>query len=78
MELKKHDFAVKVVRRMDIFGASDLSDNELAMAAEDLFLAIDREETEYLQAASKNEAFDFLNDPNEDIYSLQDGKPLLQ
>lgn len=33
-------------------------------------------ENEWLQAASKNEAFDFLNEPEEDIYSLADGKPL--
>jgi hypothetical protein len=36
----------------------------------------DLSESEWLQAASKNEAFDFLNDPKEDIYSLADGKPL--
>ncbi|HYE74299.1 MAG TPA: hypothetical protein VEF04_13255 [Blastocatellia bacterium] len=33
-------------------------------------------EGEWLQAASKNEAFDFLKDTDEDIYSLTDGKPL--
>jgi hypothetical protein len=37
----------------------------------------DFNESEWLQAASKNEAFDFLNDPEEDIYSLTDGKPLI-
>ena len=36
----------------------------------------DLDEREWLQAASKNEVFDFLNDPDEDIYSLKDGKPL--
>ena len=36
----------------------------------------DLSENEWLQAASRNEAFDFLNDPEEDIYSLADGKPL--
>ena len=36
----------------------------------------DLSENEWLQAASKNEAFDFLNGPEEDIYSLIDGKPL--
>lgn len=40
--------------------------------------AEDLNEREWLQAASKNEAFDFLNDPDEDIYSLTDGKPLAQ
>lgn len=30
----------------------------------------------WLQSISKNEAFDFLNDPAEDIYSINDGEPL--
>ncbi len=38
--------------------------------------AEDLSENEWMQAASKNEAFDFLNDSEEDIYSLTDGKPL--
>jgi hypothetical protein len=38
----------------------------------------DLNENEWLQAASKNKVFDFLNDPDEDIYSLTDGKPLDQ
>ncbi len=33
-------------------------------------------ETEWLHAAARNPAFDFLKDPEEDIYSLADGKPL--
>ncbi|MBN1994401.1 MAG: hypothetical protein JW953_17010 [Anaerolineae bacterium] len=32
------------------------------------------DETEWLQAAARNPAFDFLNDPEEDLYSLNDGK----
>jgi len=40
--------------------------------------AEDLSESEWLQAASKNEAFDFLKAPEEDIYSLSDGKPLDQ
>ena len=32
-------------------------------------------ETEWLQTAAKNQVFDFLHDPAEDIYSLTDGKP---
>jgi hypothetical protein len=51
-ETEKHDLAVEVVRRTDIFGASDLSDEELALAGEDLFLALDREEAE-LEAQAK-------------------------
>ncbi|MCF7810290.1 hypothetical protein K9N50_04805 [bacterium] len=32
-------------------------------------------ETEWLKAASSNPAFDFLKDPEEDIYTIEDGKP---
>jgi len=33
------------------------------------------DETKWLAAAFSNEAFAFLNDPEEDIYSLSDGEP---
>jgi hypothetical protein len=33
------------------------------------------DETEWLRAAARNPAFDFLNDPEEDVYSLADGEP---
>ncbi len=36
----------------------------------------DFSEREWLRAASKNEVFDFLNDETEDIYTLDDGRPL--
>ncbi len=45
-EPEKHDLAIEVVRRTDIFGSPDLSDEELTLAGEDLFLALDREEAE--------------------------------
>lgn len=32
-------------------------------------------ETEWLSAASGNSAFDFLKEEQEDIYTLEDGKP---
>ena len=35
----------------------------------------DVEEREWLRAASTNPAFDFLGDPEEDIYKAVDGKP---
>ncbi|MDQ6786912.1 MAG: hypothetical protein M3033_08905 [Acidobacteriota bacterium] len=41
-----------------------------------LFSEEDYNESEWLRAASKNDAFDFLNDEAEDIYTLEDGKPL--
>jgi hypothetical protein len=33
------------------------------------------DETEWLQSAADSPAFDFLNDPEEDVYSLADGVP---
>lgn len=38
----------------------------------------DVHESEWLLAAKQNEVFDFLNDAEEDIYSLSDGKPFDQ
>lgn len=35
----------------------------------------DISDKEWMQAAGANPAFSFLNDPAEDIYSLEDGKP---
>lgn len=33
------------------------------------------EEADWLKAAATSPSFDFLKDPAEDIYSLEDGKP---
>ena len=38
----------------------------------------DISETEWLQAAAANPAFDFLKDPEEDIYTLSDGRPFYE
>jgi hypothetical protein len=35
----------------------------------------DIDEREWLRAAATNPAFDFLKEPEEDIYTLTDGKP---
>ncbi|OGP56968.1 MAG: hypothetical protein A2V65_08970 [Deltaproteobacteria bacterium RBG_13_49_15] len=35
----------------------------------------DIDEKEWLRAASRNPAFDFLKKPEEDIYTLADGRP---
>ena len=43
---EKQELAIEVVRRTDIFGAPDISDEEQTLLAEDLFLALDREEAE--------------------------------
>lgn len=37
--------------------------------------AEDIEEDEWLYAAAKNPAFDFLKEPGENIYTVDDGKP---
>jgi len=36
---------------------------------------LDEEEKEWLRTAAANPAFDFLKDPEEDIYTLEDGRP---
>ena len=36
----------------------------------------DINEVDWLRAAAQNDAFDFLNDEEEDIYTAADGKPL--
>lgn len=41
-----------------------------------LFDEDDFSEKDWLKAASGDDVFDFLNDESEDIYSLEDGKPL--
>lgn len=42
---------------------------EVALTADEIT------EQEWLKAASSNPVFDFLKDPEEDIYTLSDGKP---
>jgi hypothetical protein len=37
--------------------------------------ASDIDETEWLRAAASNPAFDFLKEPEEDIYTPDDGRP---
>jgi len=36
---------------------------------------VDIDEVEWLRAAATNPAFDFLKEPEEDIYTLADGRP---
>jgi hypothetical protein len=35
----------------------------------------DSEDREWLRAAATNPAFEFLGDPEEDVYTLDDGRP---
>jgi len=44
-----------------------------------IILIPDNEEisdAEWLKVINQSDSFDFLNDPEEDIYSLEDGKPV--
>ena len=46
-----------------------------------VLFAVDGEEPtekDWLRAAATNTAFDFLDDADEDVYTLHDGKPLAQ
>lgn len=36
----------------------------------------DVDETDWLRSAAENEAFEFLSEEDEDIYTLEDGKPV--
>jgi hypothetical protein len=53
-----------------------LSDNYINKKVRIIILSEDAfEEEEWLHAITENPAFDFLNEPSENIYSLKDGKP---
>ncbi|MEW5828847.1 MAG: hypothetical protein AB1846_08160 [Chloroflexota bacterium] len=41
-------------------------------------IADDWNETEWLKASMSNPAFEYLRDPEEDIYTIHDGKPLYE
>jgi hypothetical protein len=42
----------------------------------DALYAEDISEEDWLHAASRNPVFEFLHDSEEDIYTLEDGKPI--
>lgn len=41
-------------------------------------IADDWDETEWLKASLSNPAFEYLRDPEEDIYTISDGKPFYE
>ena len=41
-------------------------------------IADDLNETEWLKASLSNPAFEYLRDPEEDIYTIHDGKPFYE
>jgi len=52
-----------------------MKDKIASRAVEGSLLDDEISEEEWLYAIAHNPAFDFLKDPAEDIYSVQDGKP---
>lgn len=59
-------------------GKIELAEPLAAQEGEEVLVSLlstDISEREWLRAAMKNPAFDFLRAPEEDIYSLDDGKP---
>ena len=45
------------------------------VSAESILVTDELTESEWLQLGATNSVFDFLADPEEDIYTLEDGKP---
>ena len=63
-------------RKLDLKGKLPFKENT---AVRVIILSLEDEEInehEWLRAASTSPAFQFLEDPAEDIYSIDDGKPL--
>jgi len=75
--------AVETVARIDQNGNIRLS-KPLKLRNQDVRIIIllpendDITDEVWLQVAIQNPAFEFLHDEGEDIYSLADGKPLVQ
>ena len=72
--------AIEINSKTDKFGYIKI-DYKLDQFDKDVRILIfvdddDDEEKTWLKSISNNPEFDFLNDPEEDIYSLNDGKPL--
>jgi len=71
--------AIELRTRTKKDGSIRISNSGLkeGVAVRILFLSEEEEnfdEKRYLESITRNQAFDFLNDPAEDIYSKKDGK----
>ena len=71
-----HELILQQSEKGDLSGLADLAKVAADFVRRVFSETEDLSEGEWLQAASTNEAFDFLNDAEEGIYSLADGKPL--
>ena len=62
-------------RRLHVDGALPVS-GPMAVRVIVLYPSSDEiSETEWMKAAATNPAFEFLHDPAEDIYTIEDGEP---
>jgi len=55
-------------------GKSEKNVRILILLEEDAYLQ--EEEKLWMDSVTKNPAFNFLNEPEEDVYSLKDGEPM--
>ena len=72
--------AIEVVGTIEEGGRVRLDEPVPAAVGERVRLIVlvgedDPSEEEWLRGASRGRAFDFLNAPEEDLYTLRDGKP---
>jgi len=65
-------------RKVDLLTDSSIPNPILCKSIDRTKVLLFHGDLEWLEAISRNPAFDFLKDPAEDIYSLKDGKPLDQ
>lgn len=66
----KKQFCLREIARLPIDDRHKILAPYIASKAEEI------DEKESLRAAASNPVFAFLDDPEEDIYTLEDGKPL--
>ncbi len=74
--------AIEINSKTDKFGHLKIDYNlDISEKKVRILILLDEENSEnqeeklWMRSISKNPAFDFLNDPAEDIYSLNDGEP---
>ncbi|MBS9525016.1 nucleotidyltransferase domain-containing protein [Litoribacter ruber] len=63
-------------RKVDLLTDSSIRNPILRQSIDKKMVLLFNEDMEWLEAASRNPAFDFLKDPAEDVYSLKNGSLL--